>query len=65
MTLDSALRFLAEIHTHEHADDSKIGFVVMMGASPEPWHKERYLIAWDTVRRHLGMPTFPHLDKAG
>lgn len=56
MNIRDALSLLAEIHTSA-VDD--LGFVVHMGAKPEPYHLRRdgeYIEAWGAVRDFLRAP---------
>lgn len=50
MTLIEALGILSRVHTR---DDDQLGYVVMMGASPE-YDGHRYIEAWGVVRQLLG-----------
>lgn len=60
MTLDLALRVLADVHTR---DDLQFGFIVSAGAHPydhlTPWSPSDYLEAWRVVRAHLGLQVEP------
>lgn len=54
LTLDEALRVLAEVHTA--ASDQ--GFVIRHGVMPDFTRLPHavYELAWATVRKHLGLP---------
>lgn len=62
MKLDQALHILVSVHTR---DDDVTGFVVKVGAQPDPfeWSRSQYLEAWEVVRRHLRMQTEPAKQK--
>lgn len=65
MTLFDALRVLAETHTR---DDDRIGFTIVVGASPaspmSQYPVEIYDQAWDVVREQLHMQTFPKTERS-
>lgn len=56
ISLEEALRLLAEVHTQ---DDAQTGFRVNMGAIPASFQQRYYVEAWGVVRVHLGMQTEP------
>ena len=60
MTLDHALRILADVHTK---DDHQVGFVFMVGAHAQngmtQWSVGDHLTAWKVVRKHLHMQVDP------
>jgi len=57
MTLQDALRLLAEVHTH---DDDQTGFVVDMGAVPHSgYHSAHYVEAWAEVRKAAKLTVEP------
>jgi hypothetical protein len=56
MDLENAFRLLAKVHTK---DDEKVGFQVLMGATPFEFEDSDYCQAWATVRSYLGLRTDP------
>lgn len=62
MTLDQALRVLADIHTK---DDHQVGFVFMVGATAHrgltQWSVDDHINAWRVVRQHLHMTVDPKI----
>lgn len=60
LAIYSACSTLVQVHT---GDDSRIGFVVHMGARPDSLGNGvsagEYVDAWRRVRLHLGLPTEP------
>lgn len=54
MTLDVALQILADVHTAQ----SDQGFMIRHGVIPDftKYPHAIYSLAWETVRKHLGMP---------
>lgn len=56
MTLEHALRILADCHTR---DDALSGFVVEMSPHMH-WHSQHdYIQAWAELRKHIGLQVDP------